>query len=64
MKPTRVKTFCAKTTHQTLKHLDEAISNWLQEKDIEVKMVCQVFGYCVGAAAAKEEPTLFVTIWY
>jgi hypothetical protein len=60
----RVQTFIGKVTMDGLNLMDEHINKWLEEHNVEPKLVKQSFGYERPQLQGQQEPVIIVTVWY
>jgi len=60
----RVQTFIGKVTMEGLSLMDEHINKWLEQHDVEPKLVKQSFGYERPQQHGQQEPAIAVTLWY
>lgn len=58
---TRSKIFHCKIAPGSIEYMENQINGWLDEQEVEVKLVTQVVGIMEGKSA---EPNLIVMIWY
>ena len=58
---TRCRIFHCKVAPASLEHMQEAINEWIDSDEIEVKHVSQVVGTMEGKTP---EPNVILTIWY
>ena len=58
---TRCRLFRAKIADAALLHMENAINEWLDEGEVEIKFATQ----CIGTLEGKRpEPNLLVLVWY
>ncbi len=60
----RVQTFIGKVTMDGLGLMDEHINRWLEQHNVEPKLVKQSFGYERPQQQGQQEPVIVVTVWY
>ena len=58
---TRCRIFHSKIADVPLEHMENAINEWLDSEQIEIKHVGHIIGTLEGK---RPEPNLFVIVWY
>jgi hypothetical protein len=60
----RVQSFIGKVTVEGLGQMDDHINHWIEEHNVEPKMIKQSFGYERARESSQQEPVVVVTVWY
>ena len=60
----RVQTFLSKVGIDTLHEMDDHINKWLEDHNVEPKLVTQSCGSEPQRDVQGEEPVLITSIWY
>ncbi len=60
----RVQTFVSKVGIDTLHGMDDHINKWIEEHNVEPKMVTQSCGIAPQRDVQSEGPVVITSIWY
>lgn len=60
----RVQTFVSKIGVDTLHEMDDHINRWIEEHNVEPKLVTQACGNAPARDVQSEEPVVITSIWY
>ncbi len=60
----RVQTFVSKVGIDTLHHMDDNINKWIEDHNVEPKLVTQSCGISPARDVQSEEPVVITSIWY
>jgi len=60
----RVKTFLGKVNVEALRLMDEQVNEWLEENEVEPKLVTQAMGLEQFADTSHSEPVVVTSVWY
>ena len=60
----KIQTFIGKLSVEALQQTDEHINLWLEEHNVEPKIINQTFGYERSHEISHNEPVLITSVWY